>query len=144
MKKLLLTAMIAMPTAAFAGGGAGVDMSAYRIAPAAPVVVAPVSAVTKPVAKKRPTVTRTTARRGGLTNRRSNYWDWIESYRNAKGTDGGINRRTTNYVNYGNQYNLANGFEPIDATDNMFRGFSREDERQSAAQRKLARMRSAR
>ncbi len=139
MKNLILLTFLVLPTLAFAGG-MGVDMSDYNITPAkpdsalndsseAPQVQAPV---------------QRTARRGGLQNRRSNYWDWVTEYRAAKGIDGGITRGTTSYRNYGDQYDLSNGLEPIDANDNTFRGISREDERQAAAQRKLMKLRGLR
>ncbi len=72
------------------------------------------------------------------------YWEWIRAYRAANNDDTGITRITTSIVNYGNAYDLANGLEPIDPKDNTYRGLTREEERQAAAQLKLMRLRGLR
>lgn len=74
----------------------------------------------------------------------STYWDWVAAYRSQNDTDLGVTRTTTSFRNYGNSYELSNGLEPIDPKDNMYRGQSREDVRQSAAQLKMLRLRGLR
>jgi hypothetical protein len=164
MKKLLLTTFLALPSITFAGGIGNIDLSDYNIVPISSTVKTSIlndtslinsSEAPTPVATKTKKIThrrgyglrlpssgtsfiRTTPRER-TTRVYKNYWTWVNKKRIQENKLMGATRTGT--FNFGNHYELSVGFEPIDPKDNMYRGLVREDERQSAAQRKMMRIR---
>ncbi len=162
MKNLLLTSLIILPSLTFAGGIGGVSLGDYNIVePDSTVTTMSSSSLSNSSEAPRlteKTTSRSSERRRGFgfrlptrttssnsfsrrSQRRSfkNYWNWVDAQRTATNATTGVTR--TGDSNFGDIYELSTGLEPIDPNDNTFRGLSRESERQSAAQRKMLRLR---
>ncbi len=164
MKHLLLASFIVIPSITFAGGIGGVSLDDYNIlTTTTPTETSSLSESSEAprATSARTTSARTTSsrerRRGygfrlpsqkstkSTTSQRTgsrssrNYWNWVDAQRSNTNATTGVTR--TGDSNFGDSYELATGLEPIDPNDNTFRGLSREEERQSAAQLKMLRLR---